>query len=342
MRINVKRPIRKVIASNNTIKKAIRNIYYLLEQYKHYFINSQEINVKSLKATPCLKQGNYDINTDLLIYTCVDEKYYGAGILFPIWALTTNPNALVEVGITNWNSFKKQYSLLIDYYEKNYSGRIMFSEIPETGIGLGSARFIIQPYFKAKYVYIGDADILILEDILNPHLNHIKSEDIDFSNIVRKTGDVNNKKLTGLHFIEYKKMFPAVIPDKLIKTGEIFSLCDENLLYILMKNRGYCFPDKNDVFRPIHGYHVSFYNRAPLPTLTTNDLMTDYPSWFETKELHRIRGHYIWLYREIRKSKQIKNFYNCIIAENIELRKIIQFADMANEFVFNNYLKKTF
>lgn len=339
MRINVKKLMRKVITSNKTIRKTIRNTYYLLEKYKHYFINYHEINVNSLKASPCLKCRNYDMDTDLLIYTCVDEKYYWAGILFPIYALTTNPNALVEVGITNWNSFKRQYPLLIDYYEKNYSGRIMFSEIPETGIGLGSARFIIQPYFKSKYIYIGDADILILEDILNPHLNHIKCENIDFSNIVRKTGDANNKKLTGLHFIEYKKMFPTVIPDNLIKKGEIFSLCDENLLYILMKNRGYRFPDKNDVFRPIHGYHVSFYNRPPLPSLTTNDSMTDYPSWFEKDKTHKIKEHYIRLYREIRNSKQIKNFYNCIIAENIELRKIIQFADMANEFVLNNYLK---
>lgn len=336
----MKRIVKKVITSNRNIKRVIRSTYHLLEQYKYCFINLQELNVTTLKARPCLKYQNYDTSSDLLIYTCVDEKYYWAGILFPIYAIHTNPNALVEVGITNWSSFSKQYSSLIDFYVKNYSGRIMFSEIPETGIIPNSARFVMEPYFKSKYIYIGDADILILEDILNDHLNHIKRENIDFSNIVRQTGNASSKKLSGLHFIEYQKMFPAVIPDNLIKTGEILSLCDEHLLYILMKNRGYRFPDKNDVFRPLHGYHISFYNRPPLPTLTTNDLMTDFPSWFEKENLNQIRFHYVHLYKEIRNSNQIKNFYNCIDPGNIELRKIVQFADMANDYVINNYLER--
>lgn len=120
-----------------------------------------------------------------------------------------------------------------------------------------SIRFIVEPELYRKYVYIGDIDILITENILDKHY-HVFDKGLEYSNLVRE----GTKRLTGLHFCKYSNQYPLPNVDDLIVR---FSN-DEELLYSIMERKRLIFSD--DVYkkiiriRPIHGIHMSV-NRMP-------------------------------------------------------------------------------
>ena len=68
-----------------------------------------------------------------------------------------------------------------------------------------------------------------------------------YSNIVRR--NYNPKRLTGLHFFEYKKHYP-------IPQLKDYDINDEELLYNLLKVKGIQI-DYNTTYRPVFGIHVS-------------------------------------------------------------------------------------
>lgn len=264
----------------------------------------------------------------LLFYTYVNEKYYVFGILYPLFVLSTNPDSLVEIGVSNINLFKKQYSHIINFYHNKFGNRILFSEKRfRTKMGFfkkkknlfpGSIRFISEPKLKADYVYIGDSDILILDNnVLEKHLQNIKQNNLDYSNIVRK----GTKKLSGLHFIEYNKMYPIKVKPK-----EYMDVNDEVLLYNLMNKKGYKLP-LNTNYRPLHGLHISYFSRPPFPNKTINDKVVDFPSWFSNINYStddKIDMEYIEEYFKLQKTEIFQQFYSVLKETDIDLRKTIQ------------------
>ena len=171
----------------------------------------------------------------ILFYTCVNEKFWAFGLLYPIFVLNSNPGAKVEVGVENHLRFTHKFKHIISFYEKEYPGRVRFSAVSFTQKRLfdsrkivpNSVRFVTQPKLKADYVYIGDADILITEEVASQHLANIEKHHLDFSNVVRP----NKNRLTGLHFIAYDKMYP--LPS--LRGINLGKCNDEDLLYQIIQ-----------------------------------------------------------------------------------------------------------
>lgn len=258
---------------------------------------------------------------ELLFFTYANFRYHPFAILYPIFALTSNPNAIVEICISEHENFFAVYKNLIDFYNEKYPGKVRYTPIYVEKILPNSVRFLVQPSFKAKYVYIGDSDIFILdENLLSYHLDFMKRHNSDFSNCMR-----NPNQLTGLHFIEYDKMYPVTVPQFNLQT-----LNDEVLLCMIMKEKGLRFPiDATADERKIHGVHISLFSRPPLETLTTFDEKAKFPVWGPVEAVEK--------YLQVRYSKPVKEFMNCIRENQVTLRRVVQFADMWAFFVSKNF-----
>lgn len=269
----------------------------------------------------------------VLCYTYADEKYFPFAIIYPLFILNSNNDVCVEIAVENYEKFVKEYGYLLDYYEKVYPGQVFFHPvINKYKCQPGTVRFITQPLWFGKYVYIGDIDIMITEDIAKNHIENIVSNNLDFSNIKRKGRDL----LSGLHFIEYDKMYPIKIP----KNINLQTVQDENLLYIMMKNRGYKIPDENiNTFRPLLGIHFSFWSRPPLPTLTTKDrFVEEFPSWFNntTNVINEDSYNNAERYIQIRYSQPVVDFMDNIKPTHVNLRRMIQIMDIACNYFLTN------
>lgn len=181
----------------------------------------------------------------------------------------------------------------------------------------------MQPTLKAKYVYIGDIDIFLLENILDYQLNFMKKHQSDFGNVLR-----NDHQLTGLHFIPYDKMYPIKIP----RNVDLSRINDEVLLCQLMREKNLRFP-VNATFeeRKVHGVHISFFSRPPLNSMTTFDKLIDFPCWGSYEAVEKYLG--------VRYTKPIKNFIEHIHPLQISLRRLIQFVDMWAFFVRDYIIK---
>ena len=264
----------------------------------------------------------YSINAKkeaLLFYTYADIKYHPFAALYPFFALKSNPQSIVEIVLSSPNAFINEYTDIINYYQKEFPGQVLYSYIDHSDILPNSLRYVVQPQSCAKYVYIGDVDILLLEpNILLWHLRNIKQNQLDFSNVVRS----GTKKLTGLHFIEYEKMFPVQIESNI----NLNTTTDEDLLYILMNAKGFKMPTGADLTaRPVHGLHISFFSRPLLPTLTTQDRLADYPSWYA--QSHDTRA-FIEKYVEVRYTEDFVKFMSNIRDNNVQLRQLVQIVDL--------------
>jgi len=236
--------------------------------------------------------------------------------------LLSNPDALVEIAVADYGAFYEKYGHLLVYYKTKYPGKVSFHQVEcPYKAQPGAMRFITQPRWKAKYVYIGDVDIFVCRDILACHLDNIGKNGLDFSNIKRK----GEARLSGLHFIAYDKMYPVKIPAHI----NLKHVNDEILLYHMMSAKGYKIPDENEVtFRPLLGLHASYYSRPPLPTLTTEDEeVSCFPSWFVNTE-GRKDADYAGDYLRQRYLPEAASFMENVSPFDVELRRIIQFVDV--------------
>lgn len=164
-----------------------------------------------------------------------------------------------------------------------------------------------------KYVYIGDVDILLAEkNIVDYHTQFMRKYNCDFSNVLR-----NEHQLTGLHFMEYAKMYPLSIP----KGTDLLNTNDEVLLCRLMREKQCRFPPLGLPLceRKTHGLHASL-SRPLLATLTTKDQTIDFPAWSLNPNPES--------YFDVRYSPQVTEFMKCIEPLQLELRRVVQTADI--------------
>ncbi|GGZ81053.1 hypothetical protein [Algibacter mikhailovii] len=127
-----------------------------------------------------------------------------------------------------------------------------------------------EEYFRDyKYIYIGDVDILILDEnksLFDFHKQQMKDFNLPFSNKVRPLpGGGLSKRLTGLHFFEVRPYYYklAALASKILGDVEFSNNYltglerNEHVLYKLVKD-SFGFEDE-EVFkmeRPWHGYHI--------------------------------------------------------------------------------------
>tara|TARA_Y100000741_G_C18188915_1_gene532664 strand:- start:212 stop:1048 length:837 start_codon:yes stop_codon:yes gene_type:complete len=201
----------------------------------------------------------YEVN---FIANAIDKvnsfKYQKFLIPYTFFALMNNKNSHVEIVVEDVEKFKAKYKNELEELNKiekiknNYLIRQMKfkrnKNIPNV------YRFYEVPTVKAKYTYIGDVDIMILEDILDKHfLKHWPGK-LPYNNILRRPNHVN---ITGLQMVKTDKYFT-----------EEFVACqkrhylknwngnDEFILGQMCKEI-HGLPSFNYRFRPEGGVHIS-------------------------------------------------------------------------------------
>jgi hypothetical protein len=261
----------------------------------------------------------------MLFYTCANKRMHDFAILYPLFALLSNPYASVEICLDEPHDFINNYNELLLFYDEFFPGKILWSSVPFGTIAPNSIRFLVQPFSQSKYIYIGDIDIIILDDeIMHKHIRNIKYNNLDYSNVLRN----DKRSLTGLHFIEYKKMYPIMDSD--LCGIDAYAISDEQFLFYLMQRRGFTIPTNS--YRPLHGLHASL-NRAPLPSVTTRDsIQNTTPAWHYWYE-EVGKPSYAHRYLDIRYTELIRKFMKKINPQAVSLRRNIQFIDMFCHYV---------
>lgn len=197
--------------------------------------------------------------SNLLFFTTATGIYKDFIIPYVYFAYMHNKGAAFEFLVDDPSDFFKNnldaYQYLIDLgCEINIRKIPIITPRPRMD---NSIRFLVEPELYREYVYIGDIDILITENILDKHY-HVFDKGLAYSNIVRD----GTKRLTGLHFCKYSSQYPLPKVDDLITQFPN----DEELLYAIMERKRLIFSDdeyKNFIrIRPIHGIHMSV-NRMP-------------------------------------------------------------------------------
>jgi len=192
--------------------------------------------------------------TDLVIFTAAnicDEPFVLPYMASCAWF---NPNAAMEIRVENRVRFHAENNEGLAVLERHFPGRCLvtqgeyFSRVPN------SVRFLQKPSLAAEYVYIGDVDILVLEEIVPRHLQNMADLRLPYSNIERPHG---KGALSGLHFTARDTFYPQASDGTVSRIN-----CDEYVLYDLIIARGLPMPDISHRVRPIHGYHLSL-NRDP-------------------------------------------------------------------------------
>lgn len=198
-------------------------------------------------------------NSSLLFYTYADKRYAIFALPYAYFALRNNPSARVEILLEDAKEFQKVYSGGIRVLNELFPHQVTFTQsrtprnahvIPNT------IRFIEQPTSRAEYLYIGDIDIMVMDDVLDIHLSYMRKFTLPFSNVIRQASPT--PRLTGLHFCRFTDYYP--LPD--ISDLDLSTRNDENVLYEIMRRKNLMVPSSFR-HRPECGIHMSL-SRDPL------------------------------------------------------------------------------
>ncbi|MEM9262203.1 MAG: hypothetical protein AAGA22_01370, partial [Pseudomonadota bacterium] len=166
--------------------------------------------------------------------------------------LTFNPTAFVEIGVEDAEAFRLSNQEAIDLLTNQFGDAFLIRNVTFIKGAPGSARFMNETSVRRRYLYIGDIDIFVLEEIAPKHIDKMAETGLPYSNIIRP----GKHRLSGLHFTETDAFYPLDDFD-----GDV-TRYDEVLLYERVLKKGLPLPNKEETFRPLHGYHLSL-NRRP-------------------------------------------------------------------------------
>jgi len=189
----------------------------------------------------------------LTIFTVCDRTYEPFVIPYAISALTHNPTACVEICLFDPSRFIAENRKALECVNLYFPDRFSLRAGRHFDQSINTVRFLEQPTCRSEYIYIGDIDMLILEEIAPSHIEHMEATGLPYSNILRH----GRKALTGLHFSRWGAFYPQPPNVKKDRVN-----MDEEYLYDLVEARGLPMPDVADSFRPCHGFHLSI-NRDP-------------------------------------------------------------------------------
>jgi len=211
----------------------------------------------------------------MLFFTSATGVYENFIIPYIFFGAKYNRGSLFEFIISNKANFQEKNAASLNWLSEYFDTVPVFHDVGDFSVKPifhNSLRFIIPPTQRADFVYIGDVDIMILENVLDQHRIFFDAG-LPYSNITR----ARQNQLTGLHFTRYQDYYPLLDNDDLIE--KIRS--DEALLFAILARRGVIYAnelhrsiaDKAGVAaRPLHGVHMSL-NRMPF--FASNER----PSW---------------------------------------------------------------
>lgn len=184
---------------------------------------------------------------ELTVFTVADRSYEPFVLPYIASVLHHNPDARIEIGLENPYSFRRNNSKAIPLLQEAYGSRLAFQQPDFSRCPANTVRFISTPHLKSDHVYIGDIDILVLEEIAPTHLAQMQRSGLPFNNIIRP----GSERLSGLHFSRWDAYYPINIKPEYVLSH------DEPTLYRMVKDRDIGMPDPADTFRPLHGFHLS-------------------------------------------------------------------------------------
>lgn len=174
------------------------------------------------------------MNDRITFLYCVDLKYYKFVLPFLAFALKYHPTDVFEIYVainTNTNFVHPVwFDTGISLLKQQYPNAIIDINICYTRIPPNKLRFLLEPKHSliTNYTYIGDIDILLCENILDFHINHMKKYNICFSNIVRPNSD----RLSGLHFVQNNIYFQKTHNKRTYHINHLNTLkSDEQMLF---------------------------------------------------------------------------------------------------------------
>jgi hypothetical protein len=206
----------------------------------------------------------------ILFFTVANARYEPFVLPYLASVLHHNPGAGVEIRMERPEKFAAENRPALDLLDQHFPERfdltkiVRDDELSRSESSPKLIRWLSTPERKAEYLYIGDIDILVLEEVAPAHLARMRRTGLPYSNIQRP----NQPRLTGLHFTRWDAYYPQVELDDTAPTEK-----DEWLLYWLISQKGFGLPDPRDDFHPTHGYHLSIARN------TANSGAGTVPSW---------------------------------------------------------------
>lgn len=201
---------------------------------------------------------NKNKNGRTLIYTCADKGYAHWIPLYCLGMLYHNSDIDIEIGIEG--SLCEEDHQAVEYLKSKFPESIIkinenlfvrdgnYAIIDGKKCFFNTVRFITTPTIIDEYLYIGDIDIICLEnDIFSKHISFMKKKNMCYSNMVRK----NISRLTGLHFSIYNKYYPLPSLENIDMMKN-----DEEILTEIVMRKGIEI-NFDSSWRPTHGIHFS-------------------------------------------------------------------------------------
>ena len=199
---------------------------------------------------------------NLLFYTGATNVFHNYLPLYFLFGSLEHPGASFEFLVRDLPRMQALHGESLDEIAA-LSGSVYYlhdvatHECRKTPLMENSYRFLLQPFLRSEYIYIGDIDILLTENILNKHRAYFSSG-LPFYNLIRP----GSKRLTGLHLARYDDLYP--LHEAL---WDYCGLNDEEILYKHYELSGGLYQDQleplvNDLGRPNCGIHIS-PNRLP-------------------------------------------------------------------------------
>ena len=217
-------------------------------------------------------------------FTSANRPYEFFVLPYVTAALVHNDDARVEVCLEDSSRFRQANEEALAVLEDGFGkSRFHFRDSERTAqipakVSPNSVRFIEVPEVMTTFTYIGDIDILCLESVADRHLKRMEQTGRPYCNVLRP----GRQALSGLHFTRSDAFYPQHLPD------DADFRRDEYLLYEIAVAKGLDLPAADELWRPIHGYHLSL-NRAPLDKVGWS--VTDRRYFNAYKEL---RKHPVW------------------------------------------------
>lgn len=198
----------------------------------------------------------------LLFYTGATNFFHNYIPLYFLFGALSNPGASFEFLVRDVPRMQALHGQSLDRIASVFDCVYYLHDVAtrtcrKTPLMENSYRFLLQPFLRAEYVYIGDIDILLTENILEWHQAFLDSQ-LPFYNQIRP----NSKRLTGLHLARYDDLYP--LEEAL---WDYCGLNDEEILYKNYELKGALSSTGLDALqvklgRPYCGIHMSV-NRLP-------------------------------------------------------------------------------
>jgi hypothetical protein len=199
---------------------------------------------------------NSDQYSEMLMVSSANETYFPFVLPYALSCLYYNPGCRVEIFVPITGDFNQRYQSGLTEIALYYPERFRITSVPFDKAQPSVVRFIFQPTLQARYVYIGDIDILVLEDVISFSLEAMTRFKTRYSNIVRRNFPPPDYRLTGLHFSEYNYYYPVQLPPDVDLTDRQWGF-DEKLLYQIVAQKGPVSQELN--IHSLHGFHLSHH-----------------------------------------------------------------------------------